>query len=163
MEIERKWRLPKVPKVVSDNCAPARIIQGYVVINEQGEVRLRNDGSGFILTFKGSGEISRAEENYKLETEMGYKLLWPGIIGFAIVKDRYSFANAPFGVFEVDHYKEHLDGLVTMELEFPNLENAKAFVLPEWAAGAIDVTDDKRYKNKNLALNAQTIRAELQF
>ena len=57
---------------------------------------------------------------------------------------------------EIDIYAGHLQGLMVLECELPDEEAAKKFVLPDWAIGAIDVTDDKRYKNKRLALASTT-------
>lgn len=44
-----------------------------------------------------------------------------------------------------------------MEVEFPSEEEAAGFILPEWTrhegGPALDVTADKCYKNKALAVN----------
>lgn len=49
----------------------------------------------------------------------------------------------------MDIYNDDLDGLVTVETEFSSEEQAEAFVKPSWFGD--DITEDKRYKNKNLA------------
>lgn len=162
MEIERKWRLEKVPQQVLDNCAPVRIMQGYTLVNDRGEVRLRKEADKYILTFKGNGVIARPEENYTLESALGFSLLWPTIVGEMIEKDRYRYITDA-GVFEIDVFNGFHKGLILMELEFPNIEAAHAFTLPEWAQGALEVTKDQRYKNKNLALKATSARHELKF
>lgn len=163
MEIERKWRIPRIPKVILDTCKANRIVQGYLVIDDEGEVRIRIDESGFTLTFKSGGTISRQEENYKLQSSLGYDLLRRRMVGERIVKDRYTFATEKWGTIEFDHYTAFLDGLAIVEVEFPDIQTAHAFVLPEWIEGAKDVTADKRYKNKNLALRAAKVREELGF
>jgi adenylate cyclase len=53
--------------------------------------------------------------------------------------------------FEIDVYHGDLDGLLTAEMEFFNEEESNIFVAPEWLSE--EVTDDKRYKNQNLALH----------
>ena len=50
---------------------------------------------------------------------------------------------------ELDIYSNQLEGLSTVEVEFPNLEVATNFQATEWFW--IDITSDKFYKNKNLA------------
>jgi CYTH domain-containing protein len=54
---------------------------------------------------------------------------------------------------ELDRYHGDHDGLITMEPEFTSEEQMNAFVLPDWAQGAVEVTHDSRYKNRNLALH----------
>lgn len=54
-------------------------------------------------------------------------------------------------VLEIDSYLDTLDGLYILECEFKSIEAADAFELPPWASGAMEVTYDPRYKNKNLA------------
>ena len=68
----------------------------------------------------------------------------------------------PFGLFqpladglkaEVDFYRGDLDGLCTVEVEFPSAAAAAAFAPPDWFG--TDVTSDKRFKNQNLALQGR--------
>ena len=51
---------------------------------------------------------------------------------------------------ELDVYEGDLDGLVTAEVEFPDEASALAFDAPEWLGR--DVTEDKRYGNRVLAV-----------
>jgi CYTH domain-containing protein len=52
-------------------------------------------------------------------------------------------------VAEVDEYGGALDGLVVAEVEFDDEEAASRFQPPSWFVR--EVTDDKRYSNRNLA------------
>lgn len=52
-------------------------------------------------------------------------------------------------IAELDIYSNQLEGLSTVEVEFPSLEVATNFQAPEWFG--IDITSNKSYKNKNLA------------
>lgn len=162
LEIERKWRLEKVPQRIIDSGTPTRILQGYLLVNDRGEVRLRKEADTFILTFKSNGTLARSEENYTLESALGFSLLWPNILDELTEKIRYRYTTEA-GTFELDVFDGYHKGLITLELEFPDIATALAFVLPEWAEGAVEVTKDPRYKNKNLALKATTIRHELKF
>jgi len=144
-EIECKYRLPAVPKV--DPAYSQVIRQGY--LPTQNEVRIRQMGDEYFITVKGEGTHSR-EECERLIDSWVFELLWPETSGRQILKERhfYPFKGA---TLEVDSYQGQLSGLVTMECEFTSKEEMDAFTLPEWAEGAIDVTNDPRYKNKNLA------------
>ena len=51
---------------------------------------------------------------------------------------------------ELDVFHGELEGLYFAEVEFPDEETAKTFVLPTWFAD--DVTFDKRFKNNYIAL-----------
>lgn len=161
-EIERKWRLKELPQRVASTITPHHITQGYLVISEQGEVRLRIEDRSYYLTFKGSGTISRPEENYQLISKMGFDLLWPKIIGAAIEKLRYDYPQGA-DILQFDVPSGFLEGYFSLEVEFDDLEGAQAFVLPEWIEGAVETTDDKRYKAKYLSLHHETIRQQLRF
>ena len=160
-EIERKWILPSVPETAL-RFSPEMVTQGYLVIEKQGEVRLRKiqsakGGFAYYLAVKGDGTMSRLEENYSLDSSMGFELLWAKIVGYPIEKDRFNI-NVPPNVetFTIDRYKGTFQGLVTLEVEFPSIEAAEEFYLPSWVGYAIDVTEDKKYKNKNLARYGHT-------
>ena len=160
-EIERKWRLSTLPmQVLELLLKPNPIRQGYLVVSDKGEARLRHDQDGYTLTFKGDGSLSREEENYKLASPMGFELLWTRTIGATIEKRRYSLIEGG-ATFEIDEYRGVLAGLVVVEVEFTSIEQAQTFVLPEWLRGNKEVTDDKRFKNKYLATHFDTIRQEL--
>lgn len=159
-EIERKWRLRRVPQRVLDGCHSTSIIQGYLVISEKGEVRLRNENGNMSLTVKGAGTLKRPEEDYPFLSSLGYELLWPHIIGAAIEKVRYKY-HCGDKVLEFDFHFGFLEGYICVEVEFDDVESAKAFVLPDWVKNALEVTDDKRYKGKNLAKNHTTVREDL--
>ena len=55
-------------------------------------------------------------------------------------------------LFRSDIFAEKLEGLVLLEVEFPNEEEALAFELPKNSFKIVEVTEDERYKNHNLAL-----------
>ena len=147
MEIERKWKLKNLPK---DWMSRTHILQGYIVA-ESNEVRLRKKGDHYFITAKSDGSLSREE----WETEIPrwvFDIIWPKTEGQRIEKYRYS-RKAPDGlIWEFDEYIGSLKGLIVLEIEFPDEASANNFVLLKGIRGE-DVTSDKRYKNKNLALN----------
>lgn len=148
-EIERKLRLLCPPDAtLLGNGIP--VLQGYV-LTDPGELRVRQKGEAYFLTVKGDGTISRDEWESQIP-EWVFTQLWPATAGHRVEKTRYSvlFQNQ---VLEVDQYLGSLQGLWILECEFPDLVSAGNFVLPEWAKDAVEVTADKAYKNKNLAMH----------
>ena len=161
-EIERKWRLKTVPTFVLIEGAAKHITQGYLYIADNGEVRLRHEGDEYHLTGKGKGNLSRPEEDYTLVTEMIFNFLWPRIIGAPINKVRYTYRCGD-RVYQFDVHEDNLKSYVCVEVEFKTIEDAQVFTLPCWVGEAVDVTDDKRYKGKNLALNPHIVREDPRF
>ena len=53
-------------------------------------------------------------------------------------------------ISELDIYHLYLDGLLTVEVEFPDMAECMSFVPPKWFGK--DISDDKRYKNTALSL-----------
>lgn len=153
MEIERKFLIKELPK---DICQyPFSIIeQCYISINP--EIRIRqiiseNDGRKQYLAVKSNGDLSRQEYEIEITKEEYYNLKLK-IEGNIIHKMRYKyplFINNKELIVEIDLYF-NMDGLQIVEVEFTDEQSAKNFVIPDWFGK--EVTYDKKYKNKNLAL-----------
>lgn len=147
VEIERKWAVAELPCLVT---VPGEAIrQGYTSITKEGvEVRVRQRGQQYFQTIKGDGELIRSEVEFPLEREQ-FDVLWPRTEGRRVEKTRYA---VPYdgATIEVDVYHGALQGLVVAEVEFSSLQDAEQFVPPAWFGR--EVTSDKRYKNKNLAV-----------
>ena len=88
----------------------------------------------------------RGEEEWEIAN---FDALWALTGGRQVLKTRYFIALGDLTV-ELDVYEGDLDGLVTAEVEFPDEDAARAFVAPDWLGR--DVTDDKRYGNRVLAV-----------
>jgi len=146
-EIERKFLLAAMPDEEFNR--QRKILQGYLFMSPD-EMRIRQDNGDFFLTIKGDGTVSREEWETQI-TEWVFRTLWPRTEGCRINKFR-SLRIWQEHKLEFDLYQDHLTGLVTMECEFSNLQAAKAFVVPNWIGAFAEVTDDKRFKNKNLAV-----------
>lgn len=147
MEIERKFLLQELPWVPADGGED--ILQGYL-ITEHGELRLRRRGSDCFITVKGDGTISREEWEREIP-EWVFVQLWPATYGRSLEKTRYTIDHNG-SMMEVDVYHGTLQGLLILECEFESEEKANRFRFPDWAEGAVEVTEDKAYKNKNLAI-----------
>lgn len=156
-EVERKWLLPEFPAELNtpamrNTVHGVRIIQAYLVADKDAEVRVRRkNGQGHFLTVKSSGGLVREEIEVKISPEK-FSALLPLADGEVIEKYRYPVELSTGQTLEIDQYTGHLAGLVVVECEFPDEESANSFTLPAWVTGAIEVTADSGYKNKNLAL-----------
>jgi CYTH domain-containing protein len=125
-------------------------MQGYLTGESQGgEVRLRRKGGKFYETVKGVGSLTRTEYEIEL-TEAQFEVLWPATEGRRVEKTRYEVDHREL-VIEGDIYHGQLAGLVTAEIEFADVQQSAVFAPPDWLG--TEITEDARYKNKNLALN----------
>ena len=107
-----------------------------------------------LLTFLYLGQVTVKDKETEWETETPqwvFELLWPLTDGRRVIKTRYSIPSNELMV-EVDVFEEGLLGLVTVECEFTSEDEAREFTLPDWVGHGRDVTADKRYKNRNLAV-----------
>jgi len=153
-EIERKFLTHKLPQDVH-RYALKKIIQGYLAITEDGtEIRLRKIGNAYFQTVKSGQGLKRQEVETEL-TDFQFSLLWSLTEGKRVEKRRY---DIPFEdwIIELDIYEGALEGLVTAEVEFNSQEDAESFTPPEWMGQ--EVTQDERYKNKNLALHGMPLK-----
>lgn len=156
LEIERKFLVKNLPEGL-ELSPHTVIIQGYVVITEDGtEVRVRDKGGLYFQTVKSGGGKTRSEVEMSISRQQ-FEALWPLTKGKRVEKTRYeiSYENR---VIELDVYHGDLNGLVTAEVEFDSEEVSNQFTPPGWLGQ--EVTEDRRYKNQNLALNGipQVIR-----
>ena len=150
LEIERKFLIKTLPANIN-SYSHQDITQGYIIADENHEIRLRKKGDKYFKTIKtGSGKI-RTEEEYEITKEQ-FETEWPQVESRIIDKTRYKIPYEEYTI-ELDIYKENLDGLLTAEVEFKNEEESNQFKLPEYFD--TELTDDPNYKNKNLALKGK--------
>ncbi len=152
MEIERKFRLDGVPPAMRfARREPIR--QGYLALDGDTEVRLRITATGGVLAIKAGRGGVRVEEEIALQTRQA-EALWELTEGRRVQKTRRKVRLAGSDgpaerVAEVDEYAGALDGLVVVEVEFPDEESARGFEPPAWFGR--ELTDDWRYANRSLA------------
>jgi len=147
-EIERKFLIDrqKMPVPVSGT----DIRQGYIALDENGtEVRVREKGGLFYLTVKSSGGLERTEAEMPVQEE-DFEMMWGFTEGRRIEKMRYRIPLSGGLFCELDIFDGDLKGLVLAEVEFKDLSSADSFEVPVWFGE--EVTDDPKYKNKNLAV-----------
>ena len=159
LEIERKFLLKN--SQILDFLKDAGVVfkhleisQFYTKITQNEEIRFRSEEGKFIKTIKVGKDLIR-EENEEFCEKAEFKKALKNRIGRVITKDRYIFRlnNNPCNI---DIFKDDLNGLCTFEIEFADENEAVYFKLPAFLEQfcQADVTCDKRYKNKFLAIHA---------
>lgn len=129
-----------------------RIVQGYLTPPGDGQsglatVRVRTKGDRAFLTIKGpSSGTARSEFEYEVPVPDALAMLAELAQGPVIDKVRHL---VPVGdhVWEVDVFEGANAPLVMAEVELAAPD--EPFARPEWAG--LDVSDDPRYYNANLA------------
>ena len=134
------------------------IRQGYLSTGDPEErVREKVSASGtksYVRTIKTGSGLSREENEWDISQEE-FEATWKATEGRRVEKTRYKYPMVGGLVAEIDFYSNDLIGLVTAEVEFPDTRSAKEFVPPKWFKR--DVTNDDRFKNKNLAINGRPV------
>lgn len=150
-EIERKFLVAELPDL--SDAGKAVVRQGYLTAPEDStELRLRQKNDSFFLTLKGGGGLVRVEREAEISPDQ-FETFWPETEGRRLEKMRFTGTLSDGRVFELDVFEGHLAPLYLVEVEFASEAQALAFAPPSWFGA--DVTDDKRYKNKNLAINGR--------
>lgn len=147
VETERKYLLPTVPKVALTN---AQVIQQWYLLKDPLQIRVRKTGNVTTVTFKGKGLVSRAEVERRYPWSLFKDIV--DQLGPKVEKIRYLIEENGY-TWELDVYSGKLSGLVTLECEVVDKDELDKLVLPDWAKGAIDVTEAPELKNEVLALN----------
>lgn len=176
MEIERKFTLRRLPDGL-DSYVCLHMEQAYLCTDPV--IRIRKENDNYYLTYKGKGLLAREEANLPLHEE-AYAHLLKKADGLVIQKDRYlipienpSFdmdALAKAGIYEIpDHLRLKIEldifkspsGLIMAEVEFPSIELANAYQMPDWFEK--DVTDDKAYHNSNMSKGGSQFNPDPSF
>ena len=152
MEIERKYLVRELPADL-DSYPHTEIEQGYLCTSPT--LRIRRMGDAFILTVKeklsaGTSAIVNREEEFSLSHDR-YEHLKSKCDGRLILKTRYRVPLKCGLTAELDLFHGAHVGLRLVEVEFPSVEAAAAFMPPVWFGA--DVSADPRYRNSYLAFN----------
>ena len=153
VEIERKFLVAELPDLSGAHKAVVR--QGYLTApDDSTELRIRQKGDAYFLTLKGGGSLVRVERESEISAEQ-FDTFWPETQGRRVEKERYTAALPDGSEFELDVFQGKLAPLQLVEVEFPSEAEALAFTPPAWFGA--DVTEDKRYKNKILAIKGAPV------
>lgn len=147
-EIERKF-LVENPPASTLQSPSEEIDQGYIAADGEIEVRVRRKGSGcFLAVKKGHGEVR--EETELSVTEEQFQKLWPLTEGWRVRKRRHRIELDAGLIAEMDVYLGQLEGLLTVEVEFPSTSASRGFSPPDWFGQ--EVTGDVAFSNQQMAL-----------
>ena len=151
MEIERKFLLHSLPDGI-DQYEHADIEQAYISV--EPTIRLRKRNNEYYLTVKQGGFLAREEVEFSI-TKTQFDHLWEKIETNIIRKTRVLIPLQDGLIAEADIYQGVLQGLMTVEVEFDNIDQANCFNPPSWFGP--DVTDDPNYSNSSLAINGMRL------
>ncbi|CZE46743.1 CHAD domain-containing protein [Campylobacter geochelonis] len=159
MEIERKFLLEdsSLLKLLFEKNVTiykTSIKQFYTEISKFSEIRYRKKDEIYYLTNKAGAGLVRDELEVVI-SKNEYKEAKNKRISHIISKDRYSFFLDELEYF-LDVYHDFLSPLVTLEIEFKSVEDANEFKFDTIFENVVkkEITQDERYKNKNLSLYA---------
>lgn len=147
-EIERRFLLDEMPLGPG---AGVRLRQGYLALDGDVAVRVREAGTEHVLTVKGGDGLGRTEVELPISPEQ-FEALWLLTGERRIDKTRY---RVPAGthVAEVDAFAGSLEGLMIAEVEFASVEDAGAFTPPAWFGR--EVTGERSWGNAALAVHGR--------
>ncbi len=136
IELELAWLVKDLPKD-HEKCPSFEIIQGYLKHQDDGikDERIRKKKGVFTHTVKrfmvSTKETGFCEEETKKISEEEYSNLMKQS-DKKIRKKRYLYPLNSGLTAEIDIYRDNLEGLNVVEVEFPDLENCKKFNPPDW-------------------------------
>ncbi len=146
VERERKFLLKSLPDL--SKAKSKEITQKY--LSSEPELRVRKIGEDYIITKKGPGTHTRTEEEMEISLEL-FLFLEGDRPPMRIKKIRYYLPLEEGRLAEIDIYKEEYDGFYSVEVEFENEEDMKAFEPPKWFG--MEVTERRDITNYQMAKN----------
>lgn len=148
IESERSFLIRQMPDLSS--CASIEIEQHYLDNNPE-PLRLRSSGGKFELTRKlnvDPNDMSRKDERNLPLTREQFNLLLP-LACRSLTKTRHFVPLEGGLTAEIDAYHGPLEGLLTVEVEFPDEATRDRFTPPDWFGR--DISQDEWSANSFLA------------
>lgn len=143
MEIEKKFLVKTIPFDLS-NYKFDIISQAYICTSPV--IRIRHKNSKYYLTCKSKGLLARQEFEIEITQEEFMKL--KNKIDYHIItKKRYYIPHNNLKI-ELDIFEDQLKGFILAEVEFSTMEEANAYIPPDWFG--TEVTNISQYHNSNL-------------
>lgn len=146
-EIERKFLVYSLPDGLLDGYLGESIEQGYLILEAQTELRIRNRAGRCTMTLKQGTGLERAEQENEIDNEL-FAMLWPLTEGRRIEKTRYVIKQSGH-CLELDLFSGTLAPLILLEVEFETVVASRNFVPPTFVYR--EVTNDRAYSNAMLA------------
>jgi len=129
MKNRRRWVLAAAPPLEGRSCEEIR--HGWL----SDEIHVLRAGGRCVMT------ASRGRKKWETEiADWVFDAMWPATKGRRVRKQRYSWREQRKAL-ALDVYDGKLEGLIVLE----------STALPDWAAGAIDVTGDPLFRDDALA------------
>lgn len=155
-EIERKFKIKKPSYEFLnnlDNCSRVKIIQTYLLSNDDEEIRVRQRGSDGSYTYtltkkKKSSNMKRIEVERRLTSEE-YLCALANVDSTRapIIKERYCLCYQN-QYFEIDMYPS-IDDYAICEIELS--DEYQEIIFPDYLDVIEEVTELEAYKNANIA------------
>ncbi len=157
-EIERKFLVQDPDRTPVADGPGTELLQGYLAEDGDVQVRVRDAGGATSMTAK----IGRGVARLEVEVPIGrddFAALWAATGGRRVRKIRHRIPLDGSGglIAELDEYADELAGLWLVEVEFPDLPTAQAFVPPCWFGQ--EVTGDGTWSNVALARHGRPDRS----
>ena len=143
-EIERKFAIKYLPKELKIESI-VYIKQAFIYRDNLTHIRIRDikenypeNKQTYIYTLKTKGDIkdkSNIGNRYEIENEISkeeFENLIKNKISNIIEKTRIKIPIGNNLKAEIDIYYDYLEGMLTLEVEFPNEELANNFQKPDW-------------------------------
>ena len=149
MEIEKKYLIKKLPDTLNDN---KRYVIEQAYLSDAPVVRVRKrispEKCEYFMTVKSTGMFAREEVESDI-SEKTYNVFLQEAKGNVITKERYILPLEKGLKAELDVFKGVFEGVIMVEVEFPDEEAAKKFTPPDFFSD--EVTFDKRFHNSNMS------------
>ncbi len=153
-KIEKKYLLKdNIKTLVNDlQLESQKISEFYTVVKVCKEVKFSKIDSKYFKTIK-NGILGSIDQNRFKIKKAQYLKEKKNSIGKKTSKQRYLISKNSQR-YAIDIYQKNLNNLYILEITFKTKEGLNKFVLPEIFKDYIEkeVTSDKRYQNRNLAL-----------
>lgn len=124
---------------------------GYLTSDKEGaEIRIRQTDKSYFMTVMTPNTKKTEELEIRISREQ-FENLWKSTKGRRVRKRRLEYKEKGTRYF-IDIFQGKLKGLMIAEVRFRREEDAIEFKNPKWLGE--DVTDNKKYKPRNLALKS---------
>ena len=146
--IRRKFLLASVPSQLA--LAPgAEIEQGYVVWERGQELRIRREGSRYLLSTRTRSGRDVSGQEIRI-TKGQFEKLWPFTMGQRIIRIRHVMKLGRFRM-KIDEFIGEHSPLRLAEVFFPDVASSRAFKKPDFLGE--EVTQRDEYQTAEMAVH----------
>jgi adenylate cyclase len=142
-EIERRFLIKD--SIPWDLGSQKLIKQGYILIEESKQLRIRVTGDKSFLCLKYDSSLERDEYEYEIPLIDGLEILHKCELKLEKIRNTVSPIDNSY-VVDIDTYP---NGLIVAEVEFKSLEDANNFIIIDWFGE--EITGRREYSNITLA------------